>query len=431
MTLGACLPAEILARHVRGDLEGKAAQDSREHVDQCARCADRAALLNRVWRVGAARIGDLLEEVDTIVARILAQPAHRWPLIVREPENRRADVARRLLAYAADERGRSSLRAAAASEAAVVITDMLAAEARDTADLRFEALKCHSALLREAGRLGETRAVLVRAEEAAERTSDPELARGSILLSRALICSEPDVWEPEAGLALLDRTDEIFARRDIERFRRARTVRAMILARSGEAHAAKRIFETVLAETPPSERDAYADALANTARANFDCGDLERASELLAGAAAIDRRHGRAVNLAHDAVIRARIHGARGQFDAMFETASEAMDDFRALGLEHFSIRVGLLAIRALVAQERFEEAMALARSMAERSMALDAHAPGERHSRTAEAMSYLRELAQRRELTVDVVGKVETYVDAISERRPFAFRPPVPLTTN
>lgn len=431
MTFGECLAPETLARYVRGDLGGLAAEDIRQHVHTCTRCADRAALLNRVWNVGAARIGDLLEEVEAIVARVLAQPVHRWPLIVREPENRRSDVARRLLAYAADERTRSSLRATAASEAAVVIADMLGAEARDAADLRFEALKCHSALLREAGRFAETRAVLVRAEEAAERTSDPELARGSILLSRALICSEPDIWEPEAGLALLDRADEIFTRRDNERLRRARIVRGMILIRQGEARAAKEIFEAVLAQTSASDESSYADALANAARANFDCGDVDRASELLTAAVTIDRQHGRGVNLAHDAVIQARIHGVRGEFDVMFEVASRAMRDFERLGLEHFAIRVGLLAIRALVAQDLLDDALELARSRAERSIALDVRAPAERHLRTAEAMSYLRELAQRRELTVDVVASIESYVDAISERPPFAFRPPVPLTTN
>ncbi len=79
------------------------------------------------------------------------------------------------------------------AKAATTIVDLC--DSPDMAELRFEAWKFSSAILREAGRYAELPTAFLKAAEAAPTTSNPELAHASVLLSRALYYSEPDIWK--------------------------------------------------------------------------------------------------------------------------------------------------------------------------------------------------------------------------------------------
>jgi hypothetical protein len=183
--------------------------------------------------------------------------------VVKEPEYRRPEVARRVLRLAVDARLRDLGLAVDLARAATAILDVPAEGAPDIAELRFEAWKFSSAVLREAGRYVETEVAFVRAEEAAPATTDPELAQASLLLSRALFCAERDIWRPDEAAALLDRAESVFSRRDPARMQGVLTARAFLMFRSGALVAARETFHVVLERTSKTDHEDYLNALSN------------------------------------------------------------------------------------------------------------------------------------------------------------------------
>lgn len=419
-----CLSTKVLAALA----EGLGTVAAREHASTCERCGRAVDLIRRAKLVGLDEIGDALDDVAELINSILGEPPHRWERIVAQPEYHYPEVARRLLAIAIDARARDARLATCASRAAAVIADAISIDAQATHDLRFEIWKTHAALLREIGAFSDVRAALVRAEEAAEWTTDVEVARASILLSRALIAADPDVWEPEEAFALLDRAEAVFVRRDEERYRRTRTTRAMLLRRCGRAEEAFAIFESVAAETPESDLLAHADALANLAVTALDLGRSDSAALLMERVEETDRQFGNVVNIARDLWLGARIASARGQHDDAAVRATAAMTEFQHLGLTAEQIRAGLTAVRSLTALGEVSEALSLCRLLASASMELDRREPTRRRILTTEAVSYLRDVAERAWLTVDLVAAVEGYVQDISDKPPTRFTPPVSL---
>jgi len=419
-----CLSAEEVACLIRGT--GTA--DHARHLAECEACARRVSFLRRVASVGVGRIADILAEVDDLVARLFAASRLTWWKLVLEPEYRRAEVARRLLTLAIDARFRDrDLAVDLAKAAAMIVDKLLDRDADEIADLRFNVWKFASAILREAGRYGEVVVAFVNAENAALAAPDPELALASVLLSRALFHAEPDVWNPEEAVALLDRAEKVFAQRgDVGRLQAAITVRATLLFRAGDAAAAKERWLLVLHETPETDRDNYLNALSNVALARVELREtgaaLDEVIQFLLGQ---NERLGRIVQLARARWFQGRLHLNRGEYDAAVNSLRAAMAE---IGDSDSSIRIGLDAIEALLLDERHVEAFDLARELASVAVALDQREPSRRHGLTAEVLVYLREASQRQALTADVVADVARYIDRITRQRPFDFVPPMPL---
>jgi hypothetical protein len=194
-----CLTADAIGSFVRGN----GTDDQADHVAACATCTRRLTLLRRVLSAGADPVTDVLDEVDDLVARLMAAPRNTWWRTVREDEYRRPDIARRLLSLAMHARLRDRLLAVDLAKATTTVVDLC--DSPGVEELRFEAWKFASAILREAGRYAELPTAFLKAAEAAPATSNPELAHASVLLSRALYYSEPDIWKPKKAAALLDR----------------------------------------------------------------------------------------------------------------------------------------------------------------------------------------------------------------------------------
>lgn len=368
-----CLSAEAMADLVRGI----GTEDHERHVLECEACTRRVAFLRRVDSAGVGPIADSAAEVDDLVARLLAARRSTWWRVVKEPEYRRGDVARRLLRLGVDARLCDRQLAVDLAKAATTIVDALVGGVREVADLRFEAWKFSSAVLREAGRYTETEAAFVRAEEAAQATSDPELAQASVLLSRALFCAEPDIWRPEEAAALLDRAEQVFVRRDAGRMQAALTVRAFLLFRSGDTHAARKAFAALLDATPQADRESYLNALYNLTWMRVELRDtnaeVEQAIALL-----IEENValGRAVQVARARWMMGRVHVIRGEYDAAVQLLRAAKAD---IGDSDSSIRVGIDTLKVLLLAERQEEAFLLLRELASTAVALDEREPNRR----------------------------------------------------
>lgn len=94
------------------------------------------------------------------MARLMAAPRHTWWKTVREDEYRRPDIARRLLSLAMDARLRDRLLAVDLSKAATTVVDLC--DSPGVEELRFEAWKFASTVLREAGRYAELPTAFLR-----------------------------------------------------------------------------------------------------------------------------------------------------------------------------------------------------------------------------------------------------------------------------
>jgi tetratricopeptide (TPR) repeat protein len=416
-----CLSPDAIGNVVGGN----GTRDQAAHLAACAICTRRLTLLRRVLSAGADPIVDVLEEVDDLVARLMAAPRHTWWKTVREDEYRRPDIARRLLSLAMDARLRDRLLAVDLAKAATTITDLCDSPGME--ELRFEAWKFSSTCLREAGRYAELPTAFLRAAEAAPATSNPDVAHASVLLARALYYSEPDIWRPKKAAALMDRAERVFLRCDAARMHGLRTARALLLFRSGNMRAAQEVFAALLTTTPESDREAYLYAMINLMWVRVELGEasteIEQTLTLIIDE---NKAAGRTVPVARTHWLLGRVNLIRGDYDSAVQSLSTAMT---TIGDTDSAIRIGLDTIQALLVVDRLNEAHSLARELASAAVALDRREANRRHDLTSQVLAYLREAAQRQALTADLVTECARYLDRITHQPPFKFVPPMPLT--
>lgn len=333
---------------------------------------------------------------------------------------------RRLVALADDASSSDRKMAVALVAAATRLVETLAREGDDVAELRFGTWKFASALLREAGKYDLTETALTIAASAARAVSDTELAEASVHFSRALLYAEPDVWKPDEARKLLDRSEEVFARRDAARQHSVRIARAFLLYRSGDLDAARTAFKEILDATAATDRQNYVNALTNLMFARIDLGDhdddVQRAVELLVTEYAV---LGQVVHVARARWLMGKVQRLRGNLDESADLLRSAMRD---IGNRDSAIRVGLDLLETLLLAGRNTEALPLSRELAAEAVALDRSEPSRSRSLTAAVFSYAREAAQRGVLTADLVSELARYVDRIHCQRVLDFIPPMPL---
>jgi tetratricopeptide (TPR) repeat protein len=401
-------------------------------VERCASCRRRVSLLQRIESAGVDAIADSAAEVDDLLTSLLAARRSTWWRVVREPEYRRPDLARRLLFLGMDASPRDRQLAIDFVRAAADIADGLVTGAAAVRDLRFDAWQYLSLLFREAGRYKDTADALVAAERAAAAATDPELAKARVLVSQALLCAEPDYWKPvEAGI-LLDRAEAVFAVRDSQRLRATTITRAFLQSRSGDLMAAHETFARLLQETPPTPREEYLDTLSNvmwtevellwTRQRRDAASTIDRNLELL-----VRENTGlkRPVQVARAHWMLGRIRTLRGDYETARHAFARAID---GIGEPDAEIRIGIDLISALLLAQDHDKVDDLARRLAAKSLALDRREPTRRRNLTAQVYAYVREAAERHALTPDLVAELALYLDRITRQPPIDFIPPMPL---
>ena len=425
--MSTCLSAETLGRIAEGN--SPVDPQDEQHVRGCAICAEQVAFLRRCIATGLNAVEEEVREVEALLSELWMERHSRWERIVTDPRFHRPSLVRRMLTLAFAARESDTRLALQYASTATAIVQLLPRTQRGIADLRFDAWRFHSTLLREMGQYYLCEEALAVAQEVAKQASDPELSKAIILLSRALLAIEPDVWQPEEGLTLLERAERLFEQRDRRRLLHTKTTRGMLKTRAGDANEAAAIFGEVLSVTSREEESAYADALRNYLWAAVHAGlahddmvaeidELERA----------DERRGAHLHVLRDRWIHGLLDLAARRLEQAIALLRDTMRGFEAKGHTEISIRAGIDAVRALLTAARDEESLELARDLASRATGLDQRQPSRRRALTAEAMSYLREAAQRRVLTADLVESVGAYLDKITHQRPVDFLPPMPL---
>lgn len=383
-------------------------------------------MLRRAERAGPEVIDEVISEVDALAARLLVLPRDEWWRALTEPQFREPGLVVRLIALADDASSSDRKMAVALVAAATRLVEALARERDDVAELRFSTWKFASALLREAGKYDLTETALAMAESAARAVSDTEVAEASVHFSRALLYAEPDVWKLDEARKLLDRSEEVFARRDAARKHAVRIARAFLLYRSGDLDAARSAFQEILDATAVTDRQSYVNALTNLMFARIDLGEhdeeVEEAVELLVTEYTL---LGQVVHVARARWLMGKVQRLRGNLDESAHLLRSAMRD---IGNRDSAIRVGLDLLETLLLAEHYSEALPLSRDLAVEAVALDRSQPSRSRSLTAAVFAYAREAAQRGVLTADLVSELARHVDRINRQRVLDFVPPMPL---
>jgi tetratricopeptide (TPR) repeat protein len=423
MTKARCLSAKTMAAIANGTGAG---ERELRHLDGCAVCTRRLALLRRVAAASVEKIAQSLDEVEALVGTLLSAPRSTWWRVVRQHEYLREDVVRRLLRLSLDARLRDRPLAIEFVRAATFIADDLPEPAEEVTTLRFDAWKLSSIVFRESSRFAEAEAALERAEAIIGSMRDSELALATLQISRALFLAEPDVWRPEEAADLLDRAESVIALRDSGKMYAVLATRAMLFFRWGASSEAREIFQHLVTFTGDGDREVYLDALSNLTWVRIEAEetseDVQHAVSLLLHENTL---RGRAAQVARATWMRGRLEMLLGRHDAALAALREAM---KSVDNPDESIRIGIDIIRCHVVADRHDAAFELARYLATRAAELDAREPSRRRALTGEVMTYLRDAARRRLLTVDLIAYVAKYIDRIMRQRPMVFVPPMPL---
>jgi tetratricopeptide (TPR) repeat protein len=195
---------------------------------------------------------------------------------------------------------------------------------------------------------------------------------------------------------------------------------------AGEYAEAHEIFSAVAAETDPANECAYADAHRNVANTLIRLGRIDEATCLLSVIRGIDERFGRSLHVVRDDALAAVALDVAGSYDDAADAYEDVEKRFAAAGEHESALLTGISRAVVLVAASRPTEARGVLQGLLTSAVTGNSD---RRHS-TAEALAYLRELAEREQLTSDVASSVALYIDRIHVQRVRPFTPPMsPLT--
>jgi tetratricopeptide (TPR) repeat protein len=195
---------------------------------------------------------------------------------------------------------------------------------------------------------------------------------------------------------------------------------------AGEYAEAHEIFSAVAAETDPANECAYADAHRNVANSLIRLDRNDEAERLLIQVRRIDLRHDRLLHVVRDDGLSAFVAEQRREYELAAAAYADVQQRFEAAGEYESALLMGKSLAVVLLTADRPRDA----RRVLEKLLSASVPAGSERRRFTAEALAYLRELAEREQLTPDVAADVALYIDRIHVQRASPFTPPMsPLT--
>jgi len=365
-----------------------------------------------------------------LVKELFLEPSHRWPSIVSGDERYwDAAVIKRLLEQADLDYDTNPLRGLLLTDMAADACERLRIQDRDVPSLRYTAYKERSTYQRRFGRF--TNALSdIDAAESALHSGDPSLGsvqRATLHYARALVYAEPDFWQPERAIQLLDEAEPVFLAASPERARAAVFLRGAVYERSGNVYAALRIWHA-LAESAESESGDYADVARSIAACYAVLGQVQQAGQWCDEALRLNAQRGMtSVSYSKALLVQGHVLSAMERYlDALGAyTQSEQM--FSAFGMEDTALRVALAGIRVRLLIDSAADVRARLVELANRSAALDVKEKHRRPHVTAEAFDYLRRYSESQPVTVDVVVFVERFLDDITSRAVYRFVAPIP----
>lgn len=405
-------------------VEGEAKEGVGLHVDTCERCTRLVEVARQAVKakVDSALLADSARDVELLVDSLLELSPEERLRAATADEYLRAGVARRLSELAIEAWDSDLNVALEYVHVATLIADRLAVRNGRVAELEFEVWKNRSTIHRERGETDAARACLMKAAAAVDRCEDRELKRAVVWYADAAVCASRDVWEPQQALELLARAERVFLIRDAERRRGVQTLRGILHLHGGEYRAAVEEFAAVVATTDPREGALLADARRNLANALIRVGQIDDAERLLLDVQTFDREACRELHVTRDDALFAVAAEARNQFELAARRYADVQRRFAAAGESESALIAGKDLAMMLVAMDRLADAAGVLRELLARSVA----GGGDRRRFTADALAYLRDLAQRQQLTRDVAVPVSHYIDRIHVQRAVPFTPPM-----
>lgn len=399
------------------------------HVRDCEECAEFvAAALDAVKTFGGQREAE--EAVRLLIDEIVAEtPSHRWGVtIFAERTLHRSVVVRDLLRradrlYGSDPRGALDF-----SSTAVQICDAMASSGHPpTPELRMDALKEHSTMLRRRGALDEALNVLGRAWVISALSDRRELYRAILALCAAIIYAEPDVANFDEAVRLASEAAAVLdVCGDERRSLMARHIEAYGLVQKGRFDSAVVLLQGVIEEAGDAgltKRDV-GQAHALLAQAHLSLGSFGETIDHARIGQHLHDECGDVLDAARAAHVAARALAYLGHLSEVREEFTRTADVVFGLGL----FDVWCLMRLDYISAELEEDEAANVRAdieLVSRVAATMAKESTQRRRFIAEACECLRRIAIRDALTVEAAKHVRAYVERNLSRRPAKFTPP------
>lgn len=418
-----CGDDELLATYVQGKLGAPQRAAVEAHISLCASCHQAVELcLDLAGDVAAemaAEIRARRAQAAELVAELDREKSHNLVLIVTA-HDKYIDVAvgADLYIKARSLYGSNFTRALDFVDASLRVAELTA-----SIELQHAGWRLRSAILATTGRIRDAWDAIERVEAMAPLCPDPQLATASTFYAKAWVAAQRDEARWDEALAWLDVAMQTFARRDVARVNDALWLRATVFFRRRDYSSALQLFELLWRRSQSTEL-----AIA-TGGCAVKSGNAERASEMYAY---VEGRELTPLLATQIICLRGELSVLRGEYAAGVRDLTTSAEAYRNLGMEDAAIHTDLLRVRAMM-EDAPDSAAAnrsaadLLRSIIAASTTLDRREPSRRRRLTTEATVYLRELAVRESLTLDVVRHVEAYVFDISNGRPRPFIAPIP----
>ncbi len=404
-----------------------------EHVPHLAECEDCATFVAAATEaVSAFRDRSELEAaVSDVIDELLDEtPRHRWGVTIFASRTlHRSIVIRDLLRRADEQCGSDPRTALEFTSTAMEISDAMTRSGHAPApELRFEVLKEHSTLLRRTGSLSEALSVLGRAWGVVLETKERELYHAITSLCAAIIYAEPDIANFDEALNLARAASAVLdVCGDERRAVMARHVEAYVLIEQGHFAAAAVLLYGVVGEMGDAggtKRDvALAHALLSRALLN-----LGTYGEAIDHARVGEHMHdecGDVIDAARAAHVAARALAYMGHFGDVREEFTRTADVVFHAGMFDVWCVMRLDYISAALADDEGTDVRADAEGVARVAMTVAKRESSKRRQFAAEACEYLRRIAIRDALTLEIANHVRSYAERNLSQKPVKFVPP------
>ncbi len=425
MRLSTCPSADVLARIGLGRRVSGAAV---AHVEACASCARVLRLAQKIepTSITAEDAAAVDAEVESLLAELLAVDADSRPQAAGQERYMVPSLARRFIDLAEAEWSRDLRVAHLHIHVATVISSNLTRRLDVAAEIEFDAWKNRSTILRELGHHDSARAALMYARGVIPKCSDRDLKYAIIQFADACLCAMRDAWEPQQARSLLDACEPVFWLREPERVLAVQSLRGTLALCSADYADALALYSGVAAAVDARDEAGWADAQRNVVNALIRMRRLAEAEALLRRVRRIDRSRERTLEVVKDDALAALLAEQRGDFAHAAEGYGNVRRRFSAAGETESALLAGKSEAVALVAVGDASGARDVLASLLTADVVRDT----DRRRFTADALAYLRDLADRAQLTPDVAGEVGRYIDRIHAQRAVPFTRPMPLLT-
>jgi hypothetical protein len=409
-------------------VDGTASAEERTHLTKCERCRRSHELIVELIRTSggsAEAADDALSAVEKqgrqCVSRLEGTVApHRWNLAASR-EMASPSVVSAMLDRFEILMDAASPEALSMANAAVTVAALTAALLDDSgASLRCRAFKAKAVVLTSFACYDDAAEALDEGADAARDVAD----MASIAYARAWLLGNPDVWRPAEALALLDSHFEVFERISPGKHRAALLLRAGIIMRQGYFAEAEAELHRLRSAVEMSSERAMVSLNLGTCRLRQ--GDPGSCLQLARESAGISRSLGPAgaILLLQAEWVISDALGACGELEQGAAIARRVADAFGRLHLDENSVRAELTFIRLMLAWDPDVDV----REACEGVLRLCSRWPSPRAACAAEALQYLRDMANKRAATFDDATTVELYIRSLRTATPVRFRPPMPL---